>query len=170
MKRLFLLRHAKSSWAEEGVSDFDRPLDERGERAAAAIAVFCRQIGLTPDQVICSPAARTRATWARLAAEGVTAGQVDFEDRVYGAAPGALAQLVTMLPATAAEVLIVGHNPGIEALALWLAADADPARTELALKFPTGAFVGFDLDLKAWDDLAAGQGRVTHYVTPKQLL
>ncbi len=170
MKRLFLLRHAKSSWADDSIGDFDRPLDERGERAAAAIAVLCRQIGLAPDHVICSPAARTRATWARLAAEGVPAGQVDFEDRVYGAAPAALAQLLTKLPQDAAEALIVGHNPGLENLALWLAAGADPARSEIGLKFPTGALVGFDLELDAWRDLDAGQGRVVCYVTPKQLL
>lgn len=170
MKRLFLLRHAKSSWTDESLSDFDRPLDDRGERAAAALAVYGRQIGLAPDRAIVSPAARTRATWARLAAEGVVAGAVDYEDRVYGAAPGALAQLLGRLPAEAAEALIVGHNPGLEALALWLAADDDPLRAEIAQKFPTGAFVGFALDLDDWGDLAAGRARIALYVTPKQLV
>lgn len=163
MRRLYLLRHAKSGWGDAGLADSDRPLDDRGERAAAAMAVYCRQIGMAPDRVICSTARRTRETWARLAAELPDAPAADFERRVYEAAPERLLAVIGETPADAAAALLVGHNPGMHGLTEFLAG----ARIE---KFPTGALAALEIDAGGWTGLRAGAARLASLTTPKDLV
>lgn len=168
-RRLHLLRHAKSSWGDAALRDFDRPLDRRGERAAAAMAVYARQTGMAPKRVICSPALRTRMTWAVLATQIPAPDDVDFADAVYGATPVELATLLRAIPSTAGEALLIGHNPGLARLAAWLASGASAEIERLADKFPTGALASFSFDGE-WADLARGACALDAFVTPKQLL
>jgi len=163
MRRLFLLRHAKSSWDADTADDFDRTLDDRGERAAAAMAVYCRQIGLRPGRVICSPAKRTRETWARIAAELEAPPEADFDRAVYEAAPEALLAVIAATPADVRDVLLVGHNPGMHILATTLAAAA-------IAKFPTGALAILELDCEDWSDLKPDCGRLVDFIVPKALI
>lgn len=163
MRRLFLLRHAKSSWGSATLDDFDRPLDGRGERAAAAMAVYCRQIGLRPGRVICSPAKRTRETWARIAAELEAPPEADFDRTVYEAGPEALVAAIAATPADVRDVLLVGHNPGMHMVATMLAAAA-------IADFPTGALAILELDSDGWADLQPNCGRLVDFIVPKALV
>ena len=170
MRRLYLLRHAKSSWDDADLADFDRPLDARGERAAAAMAVYCRQIGLAPDRVLCSPSCRTRATWARLRAEIPDLPAAAFPKAAYEADRETLAGLLASAPADAASILLIGHNPGLQDLAVWLANGPKALKDALAEKLPTGALVILDIDGDDWASLGEGEAAVVEVTAPKTLL
>lgn len=163
MRRLFLLRHAKSSVGSATLEDFDRPLDDRGERAAAAMAVYCRQIGLRPGRVICSPAKRTRETWGRIAAELEAPPEPDFDRAVYEAGPDALLAVLAATPTHVRDVLLIGHNPGMHMLATMLAG-ADIA------SFPTGALAIIELDGDSWTNQQPNAGQLVDFIVPKALL
>lgn len=170
MRRLYLLRHAKSSWGDPSLADFDRPLDERGERAAAAMAVYCRQIGLAPDRVLCSPSCRTRATWARLRAEIPDLPAATFPKAAYEADRQTLAGLLADAPDGEASILLIGHNPGLQDLAVWLAGGPKALRDALVQKLPTGALVVLDIDADDWSSLGPGGATVVEITAPKSLL
>jgi phosphohistidine phosphatase len=163
--RLVLLRHAKSSWDDPTLADRDRPLARRGVKASAAVAPFVGPV----DVVLCSPARRTRATLDAVPLEKHTT--VLLEEELYGATAGELLVRIRMLPHTAKSVLVVGHNPGLEDLALGLAgtvARSDDLRA-LESKFPTAALAIFDTGDTPWSSLGWGQATLTAYVTPARL-
>ena len=117
MKRLFLLRHAKSSWDDADLADRDRPLAPRGRRAAGAIARHLRDEEISPSLVLCSPARRTRETL-----EAVDpSGDVRIEDELYGASEAELLERLRRVPEAIESVMLIGHNPAIQELALGLA-------------------------------------------------
>ena len=152
MRRLYLLRHAKASWGDPGQDDFDRPLDAQGERAAATMAVYCRQIGLAPGRAICSPARRTAMTWERIRSEIPAPADVTFPRAAYAADRAALLRLIGETPAEVRGLLVIGHNPGLSDLALWLTATA---AAELE-KFPTGALATLVIKSATWSGLTRG--------------
>lgn len=168
-RRLHLLRHAKSAWDNPALSDFERPLDPRGERAAAAMAVYARQIEMAPDVVLCSSARRTRETWARLAAELPTPRDVQFVDAIYEAGPRTLLDLVRSLPDAAGAALLIGHNPGLMSTALALADGPAALIDQMAEKYPTCALASFGFEGN-WSDLAEGAAELEGFVSPKMLL
>lgn len=162
MKHLILLRHAKSSWANPEIDDFDRPLNKRGKRASADIGKWLRTSGWAPDEIICSSARRTRETVERLKLPG----EPVLRDDIYEAPTGAL--LAAVQEATGATVLLVGHNPGIGALAAYLAAERpDHARFD---DYPTGAMTILRFDLKDWRDIQPASGDLVLFLTPNDLL
>src|ERR1700750_3203288 len=114
-RRLILLRHATSDWPE--LAHRDRPLAKRGRRDAPKIGRWLREHGYLPDTVICSDARRTRQTWDRVARELGGSPSVTFEPRAYAASATTLLYLVMELPATSRTALLVGHKPGVSALA-----------------------------------------------------
>ena len=116
--RLHLLRHAKSSWKDESLADRDRPLAGRGRRAAAAMAEHFAAQGIVPGLVLCSTAVRTHQTYARLELGDVP---VRYEPGIYGASADELLTLLRTVPDTVDTLLMIGHNPGLEDLALLLA-------------------------------------------------
>lgn len=171
MKRLLLLRHAKAAPAESGGDDHERPLDPRGERAAAAMGVFLAQDGVRPDVVLCSPSRRTRQTWERVWRELDGEPAVSFERGLYLAPAAALLERLRGLDATATTALVVGHNPGIEDLAVALAGAGDEdALARLRTKVPTCAVADLWLDAPHWAALAPGAARLRAFVVPKDLL
>ena len=161
MKTLILLRHAKSSWANPEMGDIDRPLNKRGKRAAALLGDWMRGEGLLPDEVLCSPARRTRETYERLS----LAPEPTLREDIYEAPPGALMSAVQ--EATGKTVLMVGHNPGIGTLAQILA-DKTPDHPRFD-DYPTGALTVLRFDLKDWQDLQPGSGKVAAFLTPHEL-
>lgn len=170
MLTLTLFRHAKSSWADPGLQDFDRPLAPRGEAAAPLIGAFLAARGLIPDLVICSGSRRTRQTlglaFARLKAQPVT----QFSDELYHATVPALTAIIHAAPAEARHLMLVGHNPGLQGLALDLIGGGDPAgRRAIAHKFPSGAVAVMTFDAPNWAAIGSGTGYLTIFVTPKQL-
>lgn len=171
MRRLHILRHAKSSWGDAGLDDFDRPLNRRGERAAAALGVYCRQIGLAPDHVICSPARRTQMTWAAIAPylSSLTSlpppRTIEQPPAAYGADARTWRALIAAVPNDTAALLIVGHNPGLEDLARSLSG-GDPRLTA----FPTAAFATIAFDAAGWRQAMAGTGLLEDFQVPKLLV
>jgi phosphohistidine phosphatase len=136
MKTLTLLRHAKSDWDDTVQRDFDRPLNTRGRRAARTVGREMKRLGLAFDLCIASPAVRVRETLGEVeAAFGALAPS--FDQRIYLADPDALLELVRSAPEVAGSLLLVGHNPGLEMLALSLAAPGiSPMRGELVRPYP----------------------------------
>src|SRR5882724_5824752 len=119
---LYLLRHAKSSWDDPALDDFDRPLAPRGRKAARALAVHMDHKGISPGLVLCSPARRTRDTFDLVRAGLPPATKVRIEDQLYGADPADVLRILGRLAGDLASVMVVGHNPTMQKLALALAA------------------------------------------------
>jgi phosphohistidine phosphatase len=166
VKRLFLLRHAKSSWDDPRLDDRDRPLAPRGRRASELIAGHLRQEGIAPSLVLCSSATRTRETLQRVI-PALDASDVSIEDELYGASSEGLLQRLREVPGDLESVMLVGHQPAIQELALELAGDgAELAR--LRAKFPTGALATL-LFAGDWSELAPGSAELVAYVKPKEL-
>jgi phosphohistidine phosphatase len=168
VKRIYLLRHAKSSWKQEGLADHDRPLAGRGRRAARAIADHVRTSAIEPDLVLCSTARRARAT-LELIAPALPASAVEFEPQLYGADPDALLERLRRLPDAVASVLVIGHNPGIEELAIELARPGAPLLDELEAKYPTGALAALGFAGKSWTELGAHSADLVDFVRPRDL-
>jgi phosphohistidine phosphatase len=169
VRRLYALRHAKSSWDDPGLPDRLRPLARRGRTAVAALARHLRSEGVAPDLVLCSPALRARQTWEGVA-PGLPAGTtVELDDALYGAGAVDLLRRLRDLPPDIDSVLVVGHNPGLEDLTLGLVGHGDDAlRDRLATKFPTGALATLDAP-GAWHDLGWRTSTLVAYVVPREL-
>ena len=171
MKTLLLLRHAKSSWDDLSLADFDRPLAARGQKAAPVMADYLRKKDLRPDLVLLSPAARARETWALVA--HTLGGQIEVKELrgLYLGAPSRLLDAVRRAPDRADRVMLIGHNPGMEHLAMVLAGPASKrkAMAKLHDKFPTAALAEIEFDAGSWKDLARESGRLKRLVWPREL-
>jgi phosphohistidine phosphatase len=167
IRRLYLLRHAKSSWKEPALADHDRPLAGRGRRAAAAIAEHMAEHQFVPELVLCSTALRTRETYERLEA-ALKGPPVRYERRLYAASADDLLELLHTVPDRISTVLLIGHNPGIEELALQLARPS-PERDNLQAKFPTAALATLELTGSRWSEIEPGCASVIAYVRPRDL-
>jgi phosphohistidine phosphatase len=169
VRRLHVLRHAKSSWDDPDLPDRLRPLARRGRKAVTALARHMRASGIAPDLVLCSPAVRAVQTWEGVAS-GLPAGtQVEVDDELYAASAGGLLGRLRRLPADVDSVLVIGHNPGLEDLTLGLVGHGDPAlRRRLEAKFSTGALATLDAP-GAWHDLRWGSSTLVAFVLPRDL-
>jgi phosphohistidine phosphatase len=167
--RLVVLRHAKSDWPP-GVPDEERPLSGRGRRDARAAGEWLATQGLHPDVVLCSPAARTRETWARLAPSLETAGPVPdarFEDAIYEATVRTLEGVLRGVSEDTGTVLLIGHNPGVHELVVQLADEGDEkAKTLAAASFPTSGVAVLELP-DTWSALSAGAARLQAFAVPR---
>ena len=138
-KLLYLLRHAKSSWDDPELEDIERPLAPRGRKAARALAVHLDDQGISPGLVLCSPARRTRDT-IDLVRSGLPPGtKVRTEDRLYGAGPADLIKMLRRLSDALPSVMVVGHNPTMQELAVTLAGEG-PALARVSAGFPTAGY------------------------------
>ena len=174
MRQLLLLRHAKSSWDDPGLSDHARPLNARGRRAAVAIAGAMRDLRLSPDLVLVSSARRTLQTLEALTPFEDNA-LVEPMDALYLAPASALLEGVRKVPETVRSVLLIGHNPGLHEVALALAggeaaaAGSPGAAGRLAEGFPTAALAEFTV-AAPWREVAEGGGRLVRFLSPRDLL
>lgn len=174
MLRLWLLRHAKSAWDDPDLDDFARPLSPRGRKACRRLARHMTERGIRPDLVLCSPATRTRQTWERLEkrlSQGPQdAVKVRLEPSLYMAEPATLLALTRAIPTTCRDVLLIGHNPGLEEFAQRLTGtSAGDALSRLEEKYPTGALAELTFAAKTWAQVAPGSGFLASFVTPSQL-
>jgi phosphohistidine phosphatase len=160
---LYLLRHAKSSWDDERLADRDRPLAPRGRRAAERMARHLRDEGILPSLVLCSPARRTRET---LEAVG-PGGEVRIEDELYGASEAALLGRLQRVPDAVESVMLIGHNPAMQELAVGLAG-AGARLEDVEAKFPTGALATLAVP-GGWRELAPGSAELVAFVKPREL-
>ncbi|MGC9220115.1 MAG: SixA phosphatase family protein [Solirubrobacteraceae bacterium] len=178
-RRLYLLRHAKSSWEMEGVADHDRPLSDRGRRAAALMADYVAAHAINPEMVLCSTAVRALSTLQAVlpgrldGADARTAARVEHE--LYSADATQLLKRLQRLSADVQSVMVVGHNPTLQELALALAGGAAPDRSassesmaELRRKLATGSLVTLAVCTE-WRDLAVGGAVLLDYIRPASL-
>lgn len=167
-RRLVLLRHAKSDWPD-GVADRDRPLGKRGRSEAPQAGRWLAAAGLVPDLALVSTALRAQQTWQLVS--GFLPEQVPtrVEDGLYEAGVAGSLELLRALPDDLATVLVVGHNPTTESLALLLedgrGASADRAR--MAGKYPTGGIAVLHLQVGRWADLDQGTATLTAFAVPR---
>jgi phosphohistidine phosphatase len=160
VKRLWLLRHAKSSWDEPGLADHDRPLAPRGRKAVGRIRAWAAEHDVRPDLVLCSTAVRTRAT-LELVVDALGSPVIEFEDGLYHAWEADILSRIQAVPADVGELLMVGHNPGFENLVALLA----PPGVEA---FATGALAELRLSIDDWSDARPGCAELAQFVLPRQ--
>jgi len=170
MKRLTVLRHAKSSWDDPSLDDFNRPLNERGWKAARRIGRELKQRGMQFDLVLASTAARVRETVDGVQEKYDFEAPIRFEPKIYMASVEELMELVRALPDQAGSALLVGHNPGLERLVMELThADEAGLRDYVAAKFPTAALAAIELSIEHWAETAGGCGRIVELILPRAL-
>jgi phosphohistidine phosphatase len=167
MKTLTLLRHAKSGWDDPSLSDFQRPLDARGRSAARAMGREMRALGLAFDHVVASPAARVTETILGLN-ESYGPLAPAYEEDIYLAPLDALLEIVRATDDAHATLLVVGHNPGMERLALLLSRGGT-LHDEIARKYPTGALAEIALAVDHWRDIGESGGTLTRFLRPRDL-
>lgn len=164
--KLILTRHAKSDWGEAELDDHDRPLNERGRRAARSIGNWLAAEGYFPRQVLCSSARRTRETYELASAQWTDAPEPLLLQELYHASPQAMLDILRG-QATAASVMMVSHNPGTAIMAGMLAAvppeDADFHR------YPTCFTTVFEFDADSWQQVDWGQGEVISTMAAQRL-
>jgi phosphohistidine phosphatase len=165
VKRLFLLRHAKSSWDDAELADHDRPLAPRGRRAAKVMARHLRLERVTPELVLCSSSRRTRETLECIAVGD--AAEILVERGLYGATQDDLLDRLRAVPDAVRSVMLIGHNPAVQHLSFVLARPG-PELERVRAKFPTAALATLEFD-GAWGALAPGRARLVAFVTPREL-
>jgi phosphohistidine phosphatase len=168
-KRLFVLRHAKSSWDDPGLDDHERPLAPRGRRAVTVLGEHLRKTGIRPALVLCSSSRRTRETLDGVAPGGETL----IEPGLYAASAQDLLDRLRRVPDDVESVMVIGHNPALQIVVLRLAVDGAPVPdgSDLAAirrKFPTGALATLTFDC-GWSELAPGCAQLAGYVRPKAI-
>ncbi len=170
MKRLGILRHAKSSWDDPALDDFDRSLNQRGREAATRMGEVFRSLGLSFDLALVSPARRAAETFDRLCkrwGQEITARE---EPRIYGASVDGLLDIVGQSGSEIGRLLLVGHNPGLHELAVELTrAYLSPEAAVLAAKFPTGSLAEIELPIRNWAEVQGATGRLVRFLRPRDL-
>jgi phosphohistidine phosphatase len=165
MRRLILMRHAKSSWDDPAQRDLDRPLNKRGRGAAALLGTWLKRTGYAPDRALVSSARRAQETWAGVVARA-GAAPTSYVPELYHAGPESMLETLQRA-GEGGCVLIVGHQPGIGGFARQLL--AEPPEDAAFAKFPTGATAVIDFDAEDWGAVAWGTGRLADFVVPGAL-
>jgi len=161
MRNLYLLRHAKSSWKDEELPDFERPLANRGKRACDLLGKFIHSNEIDFDLVICSTAVRARDTIALVRQVSRIRAEVRYDERLYEASAERLLELASQVESDKKKVLLVGHNPGFEELIQLL--------TGVTRPFPTAALARITLKISKWSESFEGKGSLEWFVTPREL-
>ena len=160
MKTLYLLRHAKSSWDDASLPDFDRPLNGRGLNAAPFIGEVIARKGLFPDLIISSPAKRAMQTATLVKESSGSNAPIQYEERVYEASPQMLKTLIAQVAESNESVLLVGHNPGVEGLIDHLTGNFET--------MPTAALAAILMDISAWNKIDANCGGLSFVIRPSE--
>ena len=161
MRTLYLLRHAKSSWKDVTLPDFDRPLKDRGRKAAKRIGKYLTREKLSEPLVVCSPAVRTRETADLVLKNAHLRVEVRFEERIYEASLRDLVEVVSEIPDDKQVAIMIGHNPGFEELLAYLTGEGR--------RMPTAALAKIKFDVESWKDIKEDQGTLEWFITPREL-
>lgn len=159
MKILYLLRHAKSSWDSVSLSDFERPLNERGLRTAPFMGEVMAGRGYSPSIIASSPAKRAAATAELVKESAGFNATLRFDDRVYEASPNTLRTVVSELDDGLDSAMLVGHNPGMEGFIRYLTGDLEP--------MPTAALGVIELSIDSWSEITSDTGKLVEIIRPK---
>ena len=165
VKRLILMRHAKSCWDDAALGDHDRPLNLRGRLGAVLMGAWLAEQPWRIEAALISTSVRTRETWVRIAPQLAGAPTPRFEGRIYEATPEALLETLRAAPGEAETVLMLGHNPGMEEFSAMLAAP-EGARPE---RFATSATAVFETE-RPWAEARGGGFRLIAFEAPKTLV
>ncbi len=160
MKTLYVLRHAKSDWNDARLTDFERPLNERGLHAARKMGEFLREREIVPDSIISSPARRASETAQIVKQAAGFSAEIHFEPRIYEASIGDLIEIVSTVENNCEKLLIVGHNPGFEQLVESLTGELQ--------QMPTAALAEIELPIENWREMMNG-GRLKNLFKPKEI-
>lgn len=161
MKTLFVLRHAKSSWNDSAMTDFERPLNERGFRAAPLIGETMKRNGFLPELIVSSPAKRAAQTAELIKKSAEINGEIRFDKRIYEADSANLLEVLAEQNNLTKSVLLIGHNPGLEHLIYVLTGEMHP--------MPTAALAVIDLETSVWSELKVSNGNLRTLIRPKEL-
>ena len=159
MKTLYVLRHAKSSWEDADLADFERPLNERGEATAPFMGDVMKRYGLEPELILASPAVRAKETAIRVKEAAGFDAEIKFKERIYEATPQTLLQVTTSIDDRFSSAMIVGHNPGMEGFVRLLTGKQEP--------MPTATLAVIDLDILGWDEAVPAVGTLRKIIRPK---
>ncbi len=171
MKTLIQMRHAKSGWAEPGMDDHDRALNQRGRSAVPVMAHWLAARGLRPAKVLCSPSRRTRETAALMRDAAPRLPEPDLPAALYHAGPGTLLEHLRRLPKGCYSVLVIGHEPGLSTLLRMLGGRAAaPERRRAHGHFPTAAIAVLEADIGDWRDLGADRVEFVAFAVPRELM
>ncbi|MGV9250149.1 SixA phosphatase family protein [Streptomyces sp. NPDC003697] len=166
-RSIVLFRHAKADWPQ--VNDHERPLAERGRKDAAVAGLKLADTGISFDLALCSTSTRTRETWKIAVHEFPHRPKTVYEERIYEASPGELIAVLNEIPDDVRNVVLVGHNPGIQGLAEVLSGSADSdARERMSRRgFPAAAFAVLSFD-GAWKRLEPAAATLADYWAPTE--
>ncbi len=168
MKTLYLLRHAKSSWHDPALSDFDRPLNPRGLRNAPLIGSYMAEHGYQPDVILCSSARRTLETLSLIKPYVGLATPTMVQDALYLASARMLLSAINEIDEIFKSALVIAHNPGLEDLCALLSVKEPQARQAPEV-LPTAGLVVFRFSTPTWEDLGEGMGRLLDVIVPRSL-
>lgn len=162
MKTLYIIRHAKSDWSDPALSDYDRPLNHRGEKDAPMMGKILTALGIRPDLILSSPALRAKTTANTIAREtGTAAEAIVRDDTLYLADTEEIVQALRRLPASADTVFLVGHNPGLTEFAEYVSA------REIG-NIPTCGIVAVRLKQDTWESIGKGSAQFLSFDYPKR--
>jgi phosphohistidine phosphatase len=161
MRTLYLLRHAKSSWKDESVTDFERPLAGRGRKACVVIARLIQAKEIQLDLILSSTAVRARETIELIRQYAKLRGELRFDERIYEATENRLLEIVSEIESDRKSVLIVGHNPGLEDLLELLTGEKQT--------LPTASLAKIKLKISKWSENYENEARLDWIERPKEL-
>lgn len=163
MKRLFIIRHAKSSWKNIDLNDFDRPLNKRGKNNAPFMGKLLKQKNIVPDLILSSPANRAKTTAIKISEElGLDDTKIVFENNIYEASNVVLLNIIQKLDNKYNTIFLVGHNPGLNTFAYDL--------VEFNDNIPTAGIIELELDIVSWKDLDSKTARLISFEYPKKYI
>lgn len=167
-RHLLILRHAKSAWDTDAATDFDRPLAERGKKDAPKVGKWLHRQNLIPDHVVASPAKRAKKTARKVCkALGIDKDQIQWEPRIYEAGATRLLEVLADCPPSAKTVMLVGHNPGLETLLVYLCGPNIEVPEDGKL-LPTATVAHLEMP-KDWSQLETGTARLLSLTRPGML-
>ncbi|HEX6731609.1 MAG TPA: histidine phosphatase family protein [Pyrinomonadaceae bacterium] len=161
MKTLYILRHAKSSWKDETLPDFERPLNRRGQRAAETLGHYFRENEIVPDLILASPAFRARETIEIIIKTAKWRTELRYDERIYEASAMRLFEVVSQIENDHKTVLLVGHNPGLEELLQLLTGNIE--------QMPTGGLAKVALKAAKWGNALQKKASLESFVKPREL-
>jgi phosphohistidine phosphatase len=160
MKTLYVLRHAKSSWDDSSLSDFERPLNGRGKKTAPFMGELMSSKNFVPEVIICSPAERAKQTAFLVKQAAHFDAEIQFENGIYESGTHNLLYIVSGINDEYDSAMIVGHNPGFEGIVETLCGDYE--------RMPTAALAVIDLDIESWSDAKPNCGNLREILRPKE--
>ncbi len=161
MKTLLIMRHAKSSWDDAKMSDFERPLNERGLRTAPLMGEIINQKRLQPELILSSPAERAKQTAQFVRESAQIKSEIVFNEKIYEASVGRLLEVIGKQPESVESILLIGHNPGLEGLVKFTTGELHA--------MPTAALAIVDLQINKWSDITASKGDLRDLIRPKEI-